>query len=104
MLLVDERALQREIDKAGNDVTGKRRDLSHQQLAAGGGLQNPEHIVDGGIRLVDLVDEEKARNLLRFELAQNELQLRHLLLVELADDDRGIDRRQRRAHILDEFN
>ena len=60
--------------------------------------------MDGGIRLVDLVDEEKARNLLRFELAQNELQLRHLLLVELADDDRGIDRRQRRAHILDEFN
>jgi hypothetical protein len=60
--------------------------------------------VDGGIRLVDLVDEEKTRNFLRFELAHDELKLRHLLLVELADDDRGIDRRQRRAHVVNEFN
>jgi hypothetical protein len=30
VLLVDERALQREIDEAGDDVAGKRRDLPHQ--------------------------------------------------------------------------
>src|SRR5205823_6238354 len=39
-----------------------------------------------------------------FELAQNELKLRYRFFVELADDDRHIDGRERRAHIVDEFN
>ena len=42
--------------------------------------------------------------LLLFELTQNELKLRHLLLVELAHHDRGVDCRQRHPHIVDEFN
>ncbi len=60
--------------------------------------------MDGRIGLVDLVEEQEARNVLVFELAQDELQLRDLLLVQLADDDRGVDRRQRRAHVVDEFD
>ena len=39
-----------------------------------------------------------------FQLAQDELQLRHLLLVGLADHHRGIDRGQRRAHVVDELD
>ena len=54
--------------------------------------------------LVDLVEEQEARNVEVFQLAQDQLQLRHLLLVGLADHDRGIDRGQRRAHVVDEFD
>jgi hypothetical protein len=62
------------------------------------------HVVNGRIRLVDLVEKQEARDFLVFQLAQNELQLRNFLLVELAGHDRGIDRRQRRAHFVHEFN
>ena len=44
------------------------------------------------------------RNVLVFQFAQNQLQLRHFLLVRLADDDGGIDRRQHAAHVLDELD
>src|SRR5262249_37082251 len=65
--------------------------------------QHPEHFVDGRIRLVGLVEKQETRDLLLLELAQNELELRHLLFVELAHYDCRADRRQRRAHVLDEF-
>ena len=104
VLLVDERAFEREIDESADDLAGKGRYLAQHQLAARGRLQHPEHVMDGGVGLVDLVEEQKARDFLRFQLAQNELQLRHLLLVELAHHDRGVDCRQRRAHVVDEFN
>ena len=104
VLLVDEGALEREIDEAGDDVAREGRNLPQQQLAARGRLQHREHVVDGGIRLVDLVEKQEARNLLLFELAQDELQLRDLLLVQLAHHDRGVDRGQRRAHVVDEFD
>ena len=80
------------------------RNLPQQQLAARGRLQHPEHVVNGGIRFVDLVQKQETRNLLLFELTQNKLKLRHLLLVELAHHDRGVDCRQRHPHIVDEFN
>src|SRR5579862_8481099 len=60
--------------------------------------------MDAGIALVDLVDEQDARDFLVLQLAQNELQLRHLLLVHLADDDGDVDRRQHGAHVVDEFD
>src|SRR5262245_29871379 len=104
MLLVDEGALEREVDEAVDDVAGKRRYLPQQQLAARGGLQHPQHIVDGGIRLVDLVEKQETGDLLVLELAQDELELRHLLLVELAHHDRGVDCGERRAHVVDEFD
>src|SRR5262249_53213888 len=103
VLLVDKGALQREIDESGDDLAGEGRYLSQQQLAPRGGLQDSQHLVDGGISLVDLVEEQKARNFLLFKLAQNELKLRHLLFIELAYDNRGVDCRQRRAHVMDEF-
>src|SRR5579862_7187862 len=60
--------------------------------------------MDAGIALVDLVDEQDAGDFLVFQLAQNELELRHLFLVHLADDDGDVDRRQHGAHVVDEFD
>ena len=44
------------------------------------------------------------RNVEVFQLAQDQLQLRHLLLVGLADHDGRVDRRQHRAHVMNEFD
>ena len=44
------------------------------------------------------------RNVLIFQFAQNQLQLRYLLLVGFADNHGSIDRRQHAAHVLDEFD
>ena len=44
------------------------------------------------------------RNILVFEFAQYQLQLRHFLLVRLADDNGGVDRRQHAAHVVNEFD
>jgi hypothetical protein len=104
MLLVDKGAFEREIDEAGDDVALEGRDLAQQQLRARGRLQQCERFVDGGVCLVDLVQEQEAGDLLVFELAQDELKLRDFLFIHFADDDRGIDRRQRRAHVVDEFD
>ena len=104
VLLVDKGALEREIDEARDDVAGEGRDLAQDQLGARRRLQQLEHVVDAGIGLVDLVDEQDARDFLVFELAQDELELRDLLLVHLADHDGGVDRRQHRAHVVDEFD
>ena len=57
-----------------------------------------------GFGLVDLVDEQDAGNFAVFQLAQNELELRDLLLVEFAHHHRRVDRRQHRAHVVDEFD
>ena len=104
VLLVDKGAFQREIDEARDEVAGERRDLPHDQLGARRRLQQLEHVVDAGIGLVDLVDEQDARDFLVFQLAQDELELRHLFLVHLADDDGDVDRRQHGAHVVDEFD
>ena len=104
MLLVDIGALEREIDEAGDDVAVPDRNLAQQQRHARRRLQHLERLAHALVGLVDLVEEQEARNFLVFELAQDQLQLRHLLLVGLADHDRGVDRRQRRAHVVDEFD
>ena len=56
--------------------------------------------MDAGVRLVDLIKEQNARNLAVFQLAQNELKLRHFLVVHLADDDGGVDGRQNGPHVV----
>ena len=104
VLLVDEGAFQREIDEAGDEIAGERRDLSQDQLGARAPLQQLEHVVDAGVGLVDLVEEQNARNFPVFQLAQNELQLRYFLLVHFAHDHRRVDRRQHRAHVVDELD
>ena len=60
VLLVNKGALEREIDKAGDDVAGKGRDLPQDELGARGGLQQIEHVVHAGVGLVDFVEEQAA--------------------------------------------
>ena len=104
VLLVDMGALEREIDEAGDDVAVPDRNLPQQQRHARGRLQQLERLAHALVGLVDLVEEQKARNVLVFQFAQDQLQLRHLLLVGLADHHRGVDRRQHGAHVVDEFD
>ena len=104
VFLVDKGAFEREIDKAGDQIAGESRDLPQDELGARGALQQLEHVVHAGIGLVDLVEEQDAGDFLVFQLAQDELKLRDFLLVHFADDHRGIDRRQHRAHVMDEFD
>src|SRR5208283_124130 len=73
-------------------------------LAARCALKQLEHIMDAGVGLIDLVEEQNAGNFPVFQLAQNELQLRYLLLVHFAHDHRRVDRRQHRAHVVDELH
>src|SRR4029078_417150 len=89
VLLVDKGALQREVDEAGDDVAVERWNLAQQKLRTRRRLQQRKHVVNGGIRLVDLIQEQEARNFLVLELAQDQLKLRDLLFVHLADDDGG---------------
>ena len=103
-LFVDKGALQREIDETGDDVAVEGRQLPHHQFDTRRGLQRRQRIGDAGARLVDLVEKQDARNLLFFQFAQNQLQLRQLLVVEFADDDGRVDHRQHRAHVLREFD
>ena len=104
VLLVNKGPLQREIDEAGDEIAGESRDLAQDQLGARGRLQQRKHVVDAGIGLVDLVEEKNARNFPVFQLAQNELKLRYFLFVHFAHDYGGINRRQHRAHIVDELD
>ena len=50
-----------------------------------------------------LFRNRKRGNAQILELAQDDLQLRQLLLVRLADHDRGIDRRKCGAHVMREL-
>ena len=86
------------------DLAGPDRDLPQQQRHARRRLQHRQRLAHALVGLVDLVEEQEARDLELFELAQDQLQLRDLLLVDLADDDGGIDRRQHRAHVVDELD
>ncbi len=104
VFLVDEGALQREIDEAVDALAGEGRQLAQQQLAARGRLQQRQHVVDGRGGLVDLVEKEEVRNLLLFQFAQNDLQLRNFLFVHFANHDGGVDAGQRGAHVMRKFD
>ena len=104
MLAVDEGALEREVDETGDDLVLPDRNLAQQQPRARRRLQQLERLAHPPVGLVDLVEEEKARDFQIFQLAQHELQLRHLALVRLAHHHRGVDRRQRGAHLVDELD
>src|SRR5260370_30734673 len=71
VLLVDERPFEREIYESVYDLTGKGSYLSQHQHPAQGRLQPPAHVVDGCVRLADLLTEHKSRELLPFRLSQN---------------------------------
>ena len=104
VLLVDMGALEREVDEAGDDGAVPDRNLAQQQRNARGRLQQLDGFADALVGLVDLVEKQEMRNVGVFEFAQNQLQLRHLLLVRFADNDGGIDRRQHAAHVVNEFD
>src|SRR5215471_5119963 len=104
MLLVNKGALEREVDETGDDIAIPNRDLAQQQRHPRGRLQKLQRLAYALVGLVDLVEEEKPRNVEGFELAQDELQLWHLALVRLTDDDGGVNRRQYCPHVVDEFD
>ena len=101
---IDEGALQREIDEACDQVAVPDRDLAQHQRNARRRLQGRERLANALVGAIDLVQKQKARNAEILELAQDELQLRQLFLVRLADHDRGIDRRQCGAHVVRELD
>ena len=101
---VDEGALQREIDKTFDQLTLPDRDLPQHQRHARGRLQRRQRLADALVGAVDLVQKQKTRNAVVLKLTQDDLQLRQLLLVRFADHDRGIDRGQRGAHVMREFD
>ncbi|MEY9619048.1 hypothetical protein ABH982_002505 [Bradyrhizobium ottawaense] len=100
VLTINEGAFQREIDEALDQLVLPDRDLAQHQRHAGGGLQHCERLADALARAVDLVEEQETRDLQLLQLAQDDLKLRQLFLVGLADHDRGIDRGQRGAHVV----
>src|SRR5262249_35837527 len=104
MLAIDEGALEREIDKALDQVAAPDWDLAEHQRDARCRLQRRKRLANTLLGLVDLVEEKKPGNVEILELAHDQLQLRQLALVGFADDDGGIDRGQRRAHVVDEFD
>ena len=104
MLAIDEGALQREIDKAFDQLAVPDRNLPQYQRHPRGRLQRRQRFADSLVGLVDLVQKQKARNTEILELAQDDLQLRQLLFVGLADHDRGVDRRKCGAHVMREFD
>ena len=104
VLAIDEGAFQREVDEARDQVAVPDRNLPQQQRKPRRRLQGRERLADALAGAVDLVEKQEARDAEILEFAQDDLQLRQLLLVRLADHHRGVDRRQRGAHVVREFD
>ena len=104
VLLVDKGAFEREIDEAGDDVAGECRDLPQISLVREAGCNSFSTSWTPASALSILLTNRMRGNFLVFEFAQDELKLRDFLLVHFADDHRGVDRRQHRAHVVDELD
>ncbi len=104
MLAIDEGALQREIDETLDQLAVPDRNLAQHERDARGRLQGRQRLADALVGAVDLVEEQEARDLQFFQLTQDDLELRQLLLVGLADHDGRVDRGQRRAHVVGELH
>ncbi|MHC2402946.1 hypothetical protein ACVMGC_007490 [Bradyrhizobium barranii subsp. barranii] len=104
VLAVDERTFQREIDEALDQLALPDRDLAQHQRYARGGLECCQRLADALVGAIDLVEEQETRDLQLLQLAQDDLKLRQLLLVGLADHDRGVDSGKRCAHVVGELN
>ena len=104
VLAIDEGALQRQIDETGDQVAVPDRNLPEHQWHARCRLQGRERLAHALAGLVDLVEKQQARNIQVFEFAQDDLQLRQLALVGLADHHRKIDRGDRGAHVVRELD
>ena len=104
VLAIDEGAFQREIDETLDQLAVPDRDLAQHERHARGRLQRRQRLADAFVGAVDLVEKQEARDLQLFQLAQDDLELRQLLLVGLADHDGRVDRGQRRAHVVGELH
>jgi len=83
---VDVGAFQRQVDRADDDAVLAQRDLAQQERGRTRRLQHLQRVADGNGRLVDLVQEQDARDAELVEPAHDQLQGRDLLLVGLGDD------------------
>src|SRR5258708_11844569 len=100
---IDEGAFQRQIDEAGDQFAVPDRNLTQHQRNPRRRLQCRERLADSLVGTVDLLEKQEARDAEIVELAQDDLKLRQLAFVGLADHHGGIDRRYRGAHVVREF-
>ena len=104
MLAIDIGALEREIDEPGDDVVLPDRHLAQHERLGRGRLEHRHDVADARLGLVDLVDEQEVRNAAIFELLEDQLERRHLLLVRLAHDDGRVASRERVGGVGLEFD
>src|SRR5712671_384708 len=101
---IDEGALQRQIDEARDQLAVPDRNLPQHQRNPRRRLQCRERLADPLVGAVDLVEKQKARDSQIFQFAQDKLKLRQLAFVGFAYHHRGIDRRDRGAHVVRELH
>ena len=104
MLAIDKGAFERQIDEARDQIAVPDRNLPQYQRNSRRRLQRCERLADALVGAVDLVEKQKARNAEVFELAQDDLKLRQLAFIGLADHHRGVHGRERGAHVMRELD
>ena len=105
VLAINKRALQREIDEADDDAVLPDRDLPQHQRHVATKCCKIESISRKRLSALSILLMNRRCGMLRSSSSrQHELQLRRLALVRLAYHHRRVDRRQRRAHFLREFD
>ena len=104
VLAVDEGALEREVDEAGDDAALPDRDMAKDERHAARRLEHFQRRADPRVGLVHLVEEEDAGDALLFQRLQDDLEGRDLLLVGLGHHDSEVDRRQDRLGLEGELD
>jgi hypothetical protein len=104
VLAVDEGAFQRQIDEADRNAVIPDRHLAQHQRPRARRLQIAQNVAQPALGAVDLVDEQKPRQVEGIELLEDELQGRGFLVVGLAHHDGGVAAFQRIARLLGEFD
>ncbi len=103
-LAIDEGPLEREIDKSSGDAILPDRNLAQQKRGARGRLKHLKRLAQAPVRLIDLVEEQDARQPKVFQFAKNDLERWDLARIGLAYDDGGVADGQGVAHVMDEFD
>ena len=104
VLAIDKGTLQRKIDETLDQFALPDRNLPQHQRDARRRLQRRKRLADALVGAIDLVEEQKTRNAEIFQFTQDDLKLRQLFLVCLADYHRGIDCGDRSTHVVREFH
>ncbi len=104
MLAIDISALERQIDKAGDDAVVPNGNLAQHEGLFRNVLQCRQHFAQGARRLVDLVDEQQVRDAEVGQPLQIGLQHKRLVGLWLADHDGYIDARQHVRCFLQKFD